>query len=86
MLSRQHQPTGQRRIALAHSGLLEELGRALPLQVVGEPPLRVEQSEASAASAPLEGTPEPPPKLKVVGTRRRHTKPSRADDEPDGAA
>lgn len=82
-LSHEYRPTSTPRIALAHSGLLDELGQALPLHVVADPPKRLARPGTPGPVAPPE---EPSPKLKVVGRRRRRSKPSDSTDAPEGAA
>jgi hypothetical protein len=76
-LSRQPRADDVPRLALADSGLLDELYRAFPLYAVEKPTLRIVKPEAEPRKAGQK---------KVAGTRRRRSKPVESDDEPDGAA
>lgn len=66
------------RLALADSGLLDQLSQALPVQVVEKPSLRLVSDEASE--------PRPPGGRKPPSRGRRRSKPVGSDDEPEGAA
>jgi hypothetical protein len=83
LLARQPRPIEPLRIALAASGLLDQLGQVFPVEALGRPSLRVVKPEAAHSSPAAE---EPASKLKIAGPRRRRSGVRLSDDDPEGAA
>jgi len=81
--ARKARPVEPLRIALASSGLLDQLGQTLPVEAPVKPLLHLVRPEAVPPPAPVEPS---APKLKIVAPRRRRKRVRPAEDDPEGAA